>query len=430
MFKNYKKIVALITTFALMFITGFSSMPVKAVDEADKIEALNGGATVECKTVDVLSFNDFHGSALESGKNIGAAKLTGVVKEYQGKENENYGVIPVAGGDLFQGSAISNLTQGEPEIDMIKAMGLQVSAVGNHEFDWGTANFKTWQKDGNFEFLAANMVDEKTGEPADFVKPYKIIEKNGIKVAFIGLATEETLTSTKAENTVGLKFEEYKKTLEKYIPIVKEQGANVVVALTHCGSYQDKDGNITGEAADLANQNIAGLDAIVSAHSHKFVSGKVNNIPVVQAGNNGRALAKISFKFDKDNKLVSVEPQLTKFQGNEKNLPEDPEVKAQMDALQEKLKGILNEHVTALDERLNNDDKYSNLTDLGVKVSETMRQTAGTQIAVNNGGGIRRSLEKGEVTVGDMYEILPFDNYIETMDLSGAELKKVIQHGI
>ena len=101
-----------------------------------------------------------------------------------------------------------------------------------------------------------------------------------------------------------------------------------------------------------------------------------------------------------------------------------------MEVLQEKLSGILSEHVTTLEERLNNDDKYSNLTDLGVKVSETMRLVAGTQIAVNNGGGIRRSLEAGEVTVGDMYEILPFDNYVVTMNIKGSDLKRVIAYGI
>ncbi len=395
-------------------------------NEAEFIDSLSNS-----KAVDVLSFNDFHGNALESGKNVGAAKLTGVVKEYQSKESDDYGVIPVSGGDIFQGTAISNLTEGEPEIEMMKAMGVEVSAVGNHEFDWGTDKFNAWQKDGNFKFLAANMIDEKTGEPVNYVEPYKIIEKNGVKIAFIGLATEETLTTTKAENTVGLKFAGYVETLNKYIPIVKAQGADAVVALTHIGAYQDaKTGEVTGEAAELAKEGVEGLDAIVSAHTHQFVSGKVNNIPVVQAGYNGRGLAKLSFTFDKDNKLVSVEPELTVFKGNEANLPKDADVDARMSALQEKLSGILGKHVTTLEERLNNDDRYSNLTDLGVKVSETMRLVAGTQIAVNNGGGIRRSLEKGEVTVGDMYEILPFDNYVITMNIKGSDLKKVIAHGI
>lgn len=395
-------------------------------NEAERIESLS-----KTKVVDVLSFNDFHGNALESGKNIGAAKLAGVVNGYRSKESANYGVIPVTAGDIFQGTAISNLTQGEPGIEMMKAMGVEISAVGNHEFDWGTERFNVWQKEGNFKFLAANMVNEKTGEIVDYVEPYKIIEKNGVKIAFIGLATEETLTSTKAENIVGLEFADYVETLNKYIPIVKAEGADAVVALTHCGTFQDsKTGEITGEGAELAKKGVEGLDAIITGHSHKFVSGKVNNIPVVQAGYNGRALSKLSFTFDKDKKLVSVEPETMVFQGNEANLPKDAEVDAKMAALQEKLSGILGEHVTTLEERLNNDDKYSNLTDLGVKVSETMRQVAGTQIAVNNGGGIRRSLEAGEVTVGDMYEILPFDNYIVTMNIKGSDLKRVIAHGI
>jgi len=110
------------------------------------------------KVVDIISFNDFHGNVLESGKNIGAAKLVGVVNEYKAKANTEYGVIPVSSGDLYQGTAISNLTTGKPVTAMLKAMGLEASAIGNHEFDWGVDNINAWSKEGGFPFLAANIV--------------------------------------------------------------------------------------------------------------------------------------------------------------------------------------------------------------------------------------------------------------------------------
>lgn len=380
--------------------------------------------------VDILSFNDFHGNAIEQDKNVGAAKLTGVIKKYEEKENPNYGVIVVSGGDIFQGSAISNLTEGQPEIDMIKAMKLQVSAVGNHEFDWGRQNIEKWQKEGNFKFLAANIIDKNTKETAKFVEPYKLIEKNGVKIAFIGLTTKDTVTSTKAENIEGLEFADYNETLNKYIKIVKKKGADAVIAVTHCDAYKDSNNSeITGEVAEIAKGKVEGLDAIISAHSHKFICETVNNIPIVQAGFNGRGISKLSLKFDK-NKLIGITPETIKFEGKESNLPIDEEVNDKVNKLQEKMKWILNDPVTVIDDRLNNEDRYSNLTDLGVKVSETIRLAVGTEIAITNGGGIRRSLEKGEVKAKDMYEILPFDSYIETMKVSGAELKKIIQHGI
>ncbi|MBD7912144.1 5'-nucleotidase C-terminal domain-containing protein [Clostridium cibarium] len=393
-------------------------------DEVNKLKALNP------KVIDVLSFNDLHGNVLESGKNIGAAKLAGVINEYRAKANDRYSVIPVSGGDLYQGTAISNLKQGEPVNEMLKAIGLEASAVGNHEFDWGRENLKKWSEKGGFPFLAANMVYKDNGKTIESVEPYKIVGRNGVKIAFIGIATPETLTSTKAANVEGIEFLDPAETLKKYIPIVKAEGADAVVALTHCGASQNsKTGEITGEAADIANK-VTGLDAIISAHSHTFVDGKVNNIPIVQAGYNGRGLSKLTFKFDDNNKMLSVEHNTQVFKGIESTLPVDENVQKLMKEQEEQLKPIFGQKVATLQDRLSHDDKNSALTPLGVTVSETMRKIGNTQIAINNGGGIRRSLEKGDVTVGDMYEILPFDNTIVTLNLKGSDLIKVIEHGI
>jgi 2',3'-cyclic-nucleotide 2'-phosphodiesterase (5'-nucleotidase family) len=393
-------------------------------DEINIFKSLNP------KVVDILSFNDLHGNVLESGKNIGAAKLAGVINEYKSKANDRYGVIPVSGGDLYQGTAISNLKQGAPVNDMLKEIGLEASAVGNHEFDWGRENLKKWSEQGGFPFLAANMVYKDSGNVIDSVEPYKIVERNGVKIAFIGIATPETLTSTKASNVEGIEFLDPTETINKYIPIVKAKGADAVIALTHCGASQDsKTGEITGEAAEIAKKAV-GLDAVISAHSHTFVNGKVNGIPVVQAGYNGRGLSRLTFKFDDNNKLLSVEPNTQVFKGIESTLPIDENVAKLMKKQEDELKPIFSQKVASLQDRLSHDDKNSALTPLGVTVSETMRKIGNTQIAINNGGGIRRSLEKGDVTVGDMYEILPFDNTIVTLDLKGSDLVKVIEHGI
>src|SRR3712207_4843728 len=110
------------------------------------------------KVVDVLMFNDFHGNLAEDvrekGKNIGMAKMVGYVKEAIRK---NPNTIVVSGGDNYQGTAMSNLTYGAPVSAMMKAMNVVASSVGNHEFDWGVSHMEKWQKDGGFDFLAANI---------------------------------------------------------------------------------------------------------------------------------------------------------------------------------------------------------------------------------------------------------------------------------
>lgn len=381
------------------------------------------------KSIDIISFNDFHGSVLESGKNVGAAKLSGVINRYKSLANDKYGVIPVAAGDLYQGSAISNIKYGAPVTDMLKAIGIKASAIGNHEFDWGTDKISNWAKEGGFDFLAANIVKKGTETIADYAKPYKIVEQNGVKIGIIGIATPETASKTLAENVKDIEFLDPVKTVMKYEKIVREAGAQVVVVLSHSAVYQDsKTYEITGEASDMAK--IKGVDAVIGAHNHGFAAGYVNGTPVVEGGYNGRGLAQLRFVFDASNQLVTVLANNEIFLGNENNLPVDQELAAKIAAHKAELDPIMSQVVTTLEERLSHDEVNSNITQLGVVVTETMRQLTGTQIGITNGGGIRRSLEKGNVTIGDMYEILPFDNTLVTLEVTGEDLVKLIEHGI
>ncbi|WP_346912295.1 5'-nucleotidase C-terminal domain-containing protein [Clostridium sp.] len=382
------------------------------------------------KIVDILSFNDFHGNVLESGKNIGAAKLAGVVNEYKAKANTEYGVIPVSAGDLYQGTAISNLTTGKPVTAMVKDMGLEASAIGNHEFDWGADNINTWANEGGFPFLAANIVKKGTEEKVSYAQPYKVVERNGVKIGLIGISTPETATSTLAENVKDVDFLDPVKTVAKWNKVLREtEKVNAVVVIAHAGAYQDSNTKeITGEAADIAK--VEGVDAVIAGHNHAVVSGEVNGVPVVEGGYNGRALAKLTFTFDDSNKLLDVEPSVDVFLGKEATLPVDESVLKEVKNIKEGLSEILGQKVTSLEERLSHDDKNTAVTPFGVTVAETMRKIVGTEIAVTNGGGIRRSLEQGDVTVGDMYEILPFDNTIVTLDVKGSDLYSIIEHGI
>lgn len=419
-----KKIVSLVTVFSLTF--GMAIQP--KVSYAEEDTTLEVVQEEKVNIVDVLSFNDLHGNVIESGKNIGAAKLAGVINEYKAQESDSYGVIPVSAGDLFQGTAISNLTKGAPVIDMIKLLGIKLSAVGNHEFDWQRSDFSTWQTEGEFDFLAANIIYKDTKEIVDFVKPYEIVEKNGVKIGFIGIATTDTLTSTKAENVEDLEFLDPVETLDEWSEVVRNEGADVIIALTHAGASEAEDGTITGEAADIA-KNAKDVDAVIAAHNHAFVDGYVGDVPVVQAGYNGRGLSRLRFTFDENNELVEVEPYTQKFQGLESTLPVDEEVQAIVDKYNAELEPIFAEVVTPLENTLDH-DRNNGLTPLGVVVSDAMRNITGTQISINNGGGIRRPLEAGNITIGDMYEILPFDNTIVTLEVTGSELVKLIEHGI
>ncbi|MEW8957079.1 5'-nucleotidase C-terminal domain-containing protein [Clostridium sp.] len=407
------KITSLIVALVMALVMTFPKS-VRAIEEPK-----------EEKVIDILSFNDFHGNLNESGKNVGAAKLTGEINRIK-KENPN--TLVVAAGDLYQGTAMSNLTKGEPVSEMLKAMNIEASAVGNHEFDWGYELISKWAKDGNFDFLATNIYDKNTNKPVEWAKPYKVVEKDGIKIGFIGLATPETTFKTKPENVKNFEFKNPSEAAKVWVKHLKEvEKVNAVVALTHLGAFQDKNGVVTGEAEELV-KNVPGLNAVISSHTHQYVNGRVNNTPVVQAMNNGRGLARLTFTFNKDGSIKDVKNNVDKLY-ERKDLVEDQEVKAMVKSYDEKLKPILSEVITNVDSELPH-DRYIGLSPLGQFISKYMAKAGETQIAITNGGGLRVPLSKGDITVGNLYEVMPFDNTLVTMKLKGSDLKRVLENGI
>ncbi|HAJ32467.1 MAG TPA: hypothetical protein DCK79_03740 [Candidatus Atribacteria bacterium] len=377
------------------------------------------------KEITILSINDYHGALAPAGKNVGAVKLVDAIKTEKAKNPE--GTIIVSGGDNYQGSAMSNLMYGEPVSAVFKEMGVELSAVGNHEFDWGVDRISKWAEDAGFTFVCTNIYDKRTGQPVDWAEPFAIIEREGIRVGFVGLATPETAYKTLKANVVNYEFRDPIEVIAEWIPKVKDAGADIVIALTHLGSFQDKEGNITGEASDLCA--VDGVDAVISAHTHQRVCGLVNGKPLVQAYKYGRSFGKLTFIFDENNKLVSAEPFLDNLYARADTLKDDANTLAiygkYEDELNPVLGKVLGKTIVDLDH-----DRYAGPSLLGEWVCEIMKDKAGVQIAMTNGGGLRTNIPAGEITAGKLYEVMPFDNTLYTMKLSGADVKANIEHGI
>ena len=377
------------------------------------------------KEIVILSINDFHGSLAPFGKNVGAVKLVDALKTEKAKNPE--GTIIVSGGDNYQGSAMSNILYGEPVSAVFKEMGIELSAVGNHEFDWGIDRVTKWAEDGGFTFVCTNIYDIRTNEPVDWAEPFVIIEREGIKVGFIGLATPETAYKTKKVYVVNYEFRDSVETITEWVPKVKDAGADIIIALTHLGSFQDKEGNITGEAADLCA--VDGVDAVISAHTHQSVCGLVNDKPLVQAYKYGRSFAKLTFIFDENNRLVSAEPALDHLYKRADTLKDDANMLVIYERYDEELGPVSGKVLGKTTVDLDH-DRYTGPSLLGEWVCEIMKDAAGVQIAMTNGGGLRVPIPAGEITVGKLYEVMPFDNTLYTMKLSGADVKANIEHGI
>ena len=391
-----------------------------------------GSSSSQDKTITILSFNDFHGALDQSvsTSNPGADKFVGFTKNEIAKDPNN--TLLLVAGDNYQGSALSNLNLGKPVTDMIKSLGSKYSAIGNHEFDWGSANLNTWAQEGNFQFLCANIIDTVTGNVPDFCQPYAVTTVNGVKIGIIGFITRETPTLVKAANVAGLEFRDPAPiATELAAKLRTEEKCDIVIALTHLGATQStlNTGEIKGEAAKLAADIQPGtLDAIISGHTHTKVAGTVNGTPIVQGYYNGRGLGKLQFTLS-NGVLKSVIPSYMDV--DPKYDKPDAEMTAKIADYNAKLAPTLNEVVGVGGPFETKDD----LADWAGNLifNYVKRTTNNDYVVLQNDGGWRKgtfgedSPKYNRVTMGYLFTLMPFDNEIVLIDkMKGADLLEIL----
>ena len=375
--------------------------------------------------INILTVNDFHGALVGEGDVPGAARLAGLM-EYIYNNNPN-GTIVLSAGDMFQGTVRSNILYGKPVMEMMNVMNFKAMALGNHEFDWGMDHLKERALEAKFPMVAANVIEKETNTYIDFVLPYTIIKVKGVNVGVIGLTTVETAYSTNMNVANKFNFEDYVESIGKVYNEVKKEGADVVVVLGHIGSAQ-KDGVSTGEAVVLMNaldKTDYKIDALISAHEHNVVKDKINGIPIVQAGNNGRYIGVITLVYSTDEKSViesSVDVVPVSLKQKEHHRVKKIVEKSAFAAIPFE-KTILGKTEGLYHDR-------HTVSPLGMWAADTMKEAINVDIAVQNGGGLRKSLLAGNITLGNFYDIAPFDNTIITMEMTGKQIKDLMEYGL
>lgn len=392
--------------------------------------------TSEGKVIEVLSFNDFHGALAEGSKDLGYGKLVGYINEFKA---DNPNTIIVSAGDNYNGTAMSNLTYGEPVNELFKTVGLLASAVGNHEFDWGKERIPTWAEQGGFTFVASNIYETATDEPVDWASPYLFTEVDGVKIAMIGIATPETAFKSLASSIEGLEFRDPVTAAQEWIDFLEAGQADegvpdVIIALTHLGAAQDGYGNdlteeVTGEAAELA-EGTTGLDAIVTGHTHKSVAGYVNGVAIVQGYKQGRSLSHLTITVEDSE--VTVVPEVMALFLEKDDITADEAAIEAFEAWNVELAPILDEVVGQASADILHSRYAEDMapSELGQWVCEIMAEAAGVQIGFQNGGGLRDSIPAGDVTMGWLYKVMPYDNTMYTMELTGAQVLANVEHGL
>ena len=354
----------------------------------------------------ILYTNDEHGWMEATERSGGAAGLMGLWKEKDGYTEDGPYLI-ISGGDLWTGPAISTWTHGESMTAVLNAMGYDAAAIGNHEFDWKIGGLKERIAQAEFPLLSANIKEKETGESADFATPCKIIEVNGIKVGIIGLTTTDTPTSTFPANVKDYDFIPYTDALYEYVPQIKKEGAELLIIAGHFGQP-------TMEVlAPVAKE--LGISIIGGGHSHQRVNEMIDGVAIIEAGARMMHYGKIEVLFDTvADTVIKLTQELYK---NEGGTP-DPEIESIISYWRSKVDSSLSQVIGYVDQDINQDsDAMRNMI-----MDSWLEMFPSADVSMTNSGGIRQSILKGEITLEDIIGVMPFENNIVELDLTGSEL--------
>ena len=381
------------------------------------------------KDIVVLYTNDVH-CAIDS--NIGYA---GLAKYKAEMEKDNF-VVLVDAGDAIQGDTIGTVSKGEYLVDIMNEVGYDFCVLGNHEFDYGTDVLASLLKKADAQYLNATI--EYTGNGNNLLKdtvPY-VIERFGfLDVAFIGVSTPESITkSTPRYFMEDGQFvydfaagEDLYAAVQGYVDEVREKGADVVIVISHLGVEEGSEPN---RATDLI-ANTTGIDALIDGHSHTtepsmLVADKSGRkVLYTQTGTKLNNIGKLTISKD-----GSVKAELVA------EAEKDEAVTAFIEDIKAQYESLVNTVVAHTEVELSITDENgvravrNRETAIGDLCADAYRAVADTDIAFVNGGGIRATIKKGDITTANMISVHPYGNALCSCYATGAEILDALEHSV
>ncbi|PDT11890.1 5'-nucleotidase C-terminal domain-containing protein [Rhizobium sp. M1] len=412
--------------------------------------ALSAGAAFADYELNILHINDFHSriesinkfdstcSAEEEGKKEcfgGAARLkTAIDQRRQALSGKN--VLLLNAGDNFQGSLFYTTYKGAAEAEFLNLMKFDAMTVGNHEFDDSEDGLATFLDKVQFPVVTANVKATAASKLGDRVKPSLVLDVGGQKIGIVGAVTNDTpeLSSPGPNVTIADDVQSITSAVQE----LKGQGVNKIIALTHVGYPRD--------LALIAK--IPDVDVVVGGHSHSLLSNTdpkaegpyptmVDNpggykVPVVQAASYSKYLGDIVVNFDDSGvvKDAKGDPILI-----DSSFTPDPAVVTRVAELAKPIEELRKKVIGASEAPIEGDRKVCRVKEcsMGNLVADAMldrTKNQGVTIAVQNGGGLRASIDGGDVTQGEVITVLPFQNTLATFEATGADVVKALENGV
>ena len=378
--------------------------------------------------VRVLHTTDFHGAMepIEQRGRMrgGSAVLASVVAELRAENPE--GTVLLDGGDAFQGTMISNLAYGRAVVEQMNRLGYTAMAIGNHEFDWSVDTLARRVGEMRFAALGANITLAGSGRRPRWARTDTLFTRRGVRVGVFGLAYPGTPSATQPRNVTSLRFGDDSTAAAVLAPALHKRGAEAVVALGHVPGVMDSAGVVGGRLGRLAH--VPGVDLWLGGHSHTWVDGEVRGIPAMIPGSRGEGVAVCDLVVDPTrDRVVERHHRLVPTWGADQVTP-DSAMRALVERWGRAVEREAQVPVGACAQRLGK--QRGGESAIGSLVADVMRGASGAEVGLQNNGGLRAELPEGPVTRGTLYQVIPFDNTIVTMALTGAEIRQVLEEAL
>ena len=394
--------------------------------------------------VSVMFINDFHGAFVANTTDSipGAARLVAVMDSL--RDSGDYpNMVVVSAGDNFGGSYFSNVSKGALIPMLFKRLGIEISAIGNHEFDNGVAFFEnTWTRRLNnwqMKYVGANVLKENGTMESS---PYIVTDAGSFKLAFIGLTSYNVTKQMDPSKYEGISFSsDYNKYVKQALGDINVQTANLKLLLTHIGTEM-KDGKVVWMNDDKAHLlSTYPVDGVITSHSHKFVKGELNGTPILQAKSSGMCIGFFKFDVGDNNKLLDYGIIEVGMSGSKDSIMAHA-VDSVLSVPEYNFKQVISKTKDGL---IHNPSNLEDWSSLGSYIAASFCYAFDN--AYNNGlvegdipyslknvpvigcynfKGIRNSLPKGDVRVLDVGEVIPFGGGLYVYNLRGRDLKKIL----
>ena len=362
----------------------------------------------------ILHTNDTHGYLQNDAEHIGVAAIKAIKDDY---EKAGKTVFLFDAGDFSNGRNLVSFFKGSAAIDALNATGYDAATIGNHEFDFGQDVLLANIAKANFPIISANIIVNATG--SNFAPASTIIEKNGYKLGVIGITTPATITSSNPLYTTGLTFLEGKalyKAVAREVKRLKKQGAELIVVLGHLGL---EPAVVPNDSHSVIEQ-VKGIDIFLDGHDHQVRNEVVEGTLLVSTGSHTKNIGRIVF---------------TNGSWQEELIPygeytaEDQAVADIVVAAQAKVDEAYNKVVarSEVDLEGRGDIIRTSETNLGDLVADALLWQTKADCVLTNSGGIRDSLKAGDITLGDINTVLPFQNYLCTVKVKGRTILELIE---